>query len=674
MNKQQLQTARLQLWSQNGAARLTLDDVRAWLEMIGFCPVAPLRLPGNPPTPTLVEACAGKPLPEPTLEERAPMQSLLTRLVQTKAAVPLLLISPPGEQPDFVANLEALPFLYAMRGDRDWKAQPAATGQGRVSQLALHCWQELDRNGPQTLSALQRALGSEVTQAAVLRALCELWGHLRVYPQLPVEDADETGSPVWELLVRKYPKQVSIGSAMGQQAALSGILSLYLGAVIAASDDEIVAFLSPLASQSRTREMVHGLTATRQLGRIPFEGGMLLHLKDGLPAELLVDLTTPETSAGDSTLAERPVRGPIRKWEPRPRPARVGDRPFAPREDRKPRLPRESGGERRSSGENAGWKRPEKFAAKKFETGKFEAGKFGKKPFHAGERPAFRSESGGSADRPSADRPFKKPFKRFDTTSRPANASPARDFGGARPQKPWQRPTAAEQPEERRATEGFKKRSSGGPKFRTGGFDPTKPRSAKPAFSKPAFSKPGASKFRTSERPAFRQDAGDGQARPFKKSFAARPPRRDFAAAGEQATSDQGSKFVRRDGAPQDRTKRAPSSRVPSSRAPSSRPSGSKGGWQTKAKPDWKKGRPAAEGRRDDVPRRDRPAGSDAKWDSGKPAAGKFGRNKAGSSKPRPAKHAARKAAAGKPEGQDAARKKPFWAKPMNPKRKKKHD
>ncbi|HUZ04535.1 MAG TPA: hypothetical protein VMU62_04185, partial [Acidobacteriaceae bacterium] len=249
-----------------------MDDVRAWLETIHFCPVAALRLPGNPPMPTLLEACLGKPLPEPTLAERAIMQPLLARLVQAKATVPLLLISPAGEQPDFVANLEALPFLYAMRGDREWKTQPAATGQGRVSQLALHCWQELDKNGPQTLRGLQSALGSEITQAAVLRALCELWGHLRVYPQLQVDDAGENVSPVWELLARSYPKQVSIGSAMGQQAALSGILSLYLSAVIAASDEEIVSFLSPLASQSKTREMVHGLTATRQLGRVPFEG------------------------------------------------------------------------------------------------------------------------------------------------------------------------------------------------------------------------------------------------------------------------------------------------------------------------------------------------------------------------------------------------------------------
>lgn len=723
MNKQQLQTARLQLWSQNGHARLTLDDVRAWLETISFCPVAPLALPGNPSVPTLLEATQGRPFVQATLEERASLQPILARMVQTKAAVPLLMISPASEQPDFIANLEALPLLYAMRGDREWKAAPAATGQRRVSQLALHCWQELDRNGAQTLAELQRSLGGEVTQPAVMRGLCELWGHLRVYPQLAVDDAGENVSPKWELLARTHPKQISIGAGMSQQAALSGVLSLYLAAVIAASDEEIVAFLSPLASQSKTREMVHGLTATRQLGRVPYEGGMLLHLKDGLSEELLVDLSVPEPQEEEGSFAERPARGPIKKWEPRSRPVRTGDRPYVPRERTEERPPRDFGSsDRRSTGPNTGWKRPEKFAA-----GASSAGRFEKKPFRSAAPAGPAGEYKRRPEHDAGERPAFRP------AARPASR-PGRDFRSDKPQKPWQ-PPAAEPRSGEGSSEGYKPRAATGPKFREGGFQQAKPRFSKPGFSKPGFSKSASSKFRparpagegraqgdaprgprreTTERPAtsgkpafrpagrpaFRQDAGSGQNRPFKKDFGSKPVRKNFAAAGEQGGER---KFVKRDDAQGSGSDRPRRTAPGASKFGASRQSGSKGSWQAKPRQDWKNPRPAEEPRIDRPreskprdgrpregkskedrpnegrPRASRPANRDAgSFGAGKPAAGKFGRDKGGSGarsgKARPAKHAARKAAAGRPAAQGPPRKEPFWAKPMNPKRKKKHD
>ena len=52
---------------------------------------------------------------------------------------------------------------------------------------------------------------------------------------------------------------------MAQATALSALISLYLDTVIAATSDEIETFLSPLAPRSRIREVVSGLTTTRQL-------------------------------------------------------------------------------------------------------------------------------------------------------------------------------------------------------------------------------------------------------------------------------------------------------------------------------------------------------------------------------------------------------------------------
>ena len=632
MNQQQVQTARLQRWSQDGNARLTLEDAQAWLETVGFCPLAPLLLPGQPPTPTLLEAFLGKPLPQPTFAERASLQSLLARLVQAKAAVPLLLLSPPGEQPDFVATLEALPFLYAMRGDRDWKAPPAQIGQGRVSHLALHCWQQIERNGPQTLGVLQRALGNEMTEAAVLRALCELWGHLRVVPQLQVGDAGESTPPVWELLSRKYPKQVSIGAGMGQSAALSGILSLYLSAVLAASDAEIVAFFSPLASQSKTREMVHGLTATRQLGRIPYEGGMLLHLKDGLPAELLVDLSEPTIFANENDPAARPARGPIRKWEPRSRPEK-SDRPaysnrpekFARPERPAPRPERPAAGS---------------FAAKKFSAAKpfspekkfSSAKKFpAAKPF-----PSSDAQQRGAHDRPQRSYPTASHPDAPRSTARPAASGERPAF---RPTRPGSRPGFGARP--------FSQKSFPSKPFppKAKPFPPKDGTTQERPFAKSSFPKRPLPK-RWDAKPGPRRDASatggqvNREQRGGKPDGARRPSRdqqpiRDQRPSGDRKPGGD-RKFVRRDGPPQDRAQDR------RQKAPNASQAGPKPRWKREGKPPSRFG-----------------------------AGRKAGAGKATSGKVREEKSGASASGASKAPQADTPRKEPFWAKPMHPKRKK---
>jgi hypothetical protein len=640
LNKEQLQTARLPLWGQNEKVQATQDAVQAWMEKIGFCPVAPLLLPGGPPTPTLLEACLGRPLPQPTLAERTSIAPMLARLAQAKVAVPLLLVSPPGEQPDFVAGMDALPFLYAMRGDRNWRLPPAATGQGRVSQLALHCWQELDRNGPQTLGILRRALGQEVTEAAVLRALGELWGHLRVFPQLVAEG--EGLSPTWELLSRQFPKQVSIGAGMGQPAALSGILSLYLGAVIAASDEEIVAFLSPLASQSRVREMLHGLTATRQLGRVPYEGGMLLHLKDGLPPELLVEVPGPAEEAAflghparkvmgrpmerrpmvpaaqergpakDGPVEHGPVgqypmeqgrapRGPIRKWEPRSRPV--------------PRIHAERSG-------------PVREGARK---GKGATGR----PHAGGERQKERPEW---KQRPGGD------FGGQRSNAGPRAGSQAGPNAG--PGAGWKRPERTRQtdrPEQTGRPERFATGKPGPEKFRAG-------RPARPAG-----------------RQAFRAETGSAPHRPFPKRMdATSGPRKQFPAPGGPRGEGR---YVRRDGpqegqlnwpqgGPQERPRRTYSG------APRTGPAKFGAGKPNAGK--FRAAKPGPEGPATGKLGRERTGPDKARSSKGRSGKGGFGKSG-------PDKSVSSKAKDRKTGAPAAGGKQPFWAKPMHRKRKK-HD
>ena len=103
---------------------------------------------------------------------------------------------------------------------------------------------------------LATQLGKEVTEAAVLRALTELWHRLRV---LPVPQPD--GAPtLWELTTTRFTKHIKAGANAGQPTALSALISLYLRQAIVASEDEIETFLSPVAARSRIRDVVHALT------------------------------------------------------------------------------------------------------------------------------------------------------------------------------------------------------------------------------------------------------------------------------------------------------------------------------------------------------------------------------------------------------------------------------
>jgi len=214
-----------------------------------------------------------------TAEQKEEARRMLARLVAEGAAVPLNLLGGPGELPDFVCSAQAFSFVYTLRGDKGWKLAPSTSGALRVSQLALHAWEILKEKGPLTAMALVPELGREVTEAAVLRAMTELWAIQRVIP-LPQTDGSAT---VWELVTGKFIRHLKAGSNAGQPTALSALLSLYLGQVVAATTEEMEVFLSPLAARSRIREIVNGLGASRQLDEIVLEGKTLHYIAGDLP-------------------------------------------------------------------------------------------------------------------------------------------------------------------------------------------------------------------------------------------------------------------------------------------------------------------------------------------------------------------------------------------------------
>ena len=313
MTAEQLEAARAERMRQNGHGAITIEDVRTWIEETGLCIFLPRSaqagqsvqalLTAPTATPTFVEAVAGQRTNEPTLELIAAAESLLVRLEAEGVAVRLNLAGQPGDQPDYVVAGWVLPYIYALRGDRDWRRSPQLTGSRQVSQLAVHAAKQLD-SANMTATQIRDALGKEVTEAAVLRALHELWKQLRIIPVVP-----EVGQPaLWQPLRQRFQKAIAEGASTSQVTAISVLASIYLQAVIAASMEDVEMFLSPLTSRSKIREVVRGLAATRQVHSTSMGHSPMYYVAGTLPEfpvapSFQINPSIPSSYRGSSYLA-----------------------------------------------------------------------------------------------------------------------------------------------------------------------------------------------------------------------------------------------------------------------------------------------------------------------------------------------------------------------------------
>ncbi len=278
MTAEQLEASRAERMRQNGHGALTLEDARVWIEETGLCLFLPRRQFSSSIAPSFVEAVAGHQNSTPDPKHIALAEELLVRLETDGVAVRLNLLGQPGEQPDFVVAAWVLPYVYALRGDRDWRRCPQLTGSRQVSQLAVQAYKHLE-TGDTTLSALTRALGSGVTEGAVLRAITELWQQLRI---IPVVSAP--GKPAqWQLLRARFQKAIAEGASTSQVTAISVLASIYLQAVIAAGMEEVELFLAPLTARSKVREVLRGLVATRQVHTISMGHSPQFYVAGTLP-------------------------------------------------------------------------------------------------------------------------------------------------------------------------------------------------------------------------------------------------------------------------------------------------------------------------------------------------------------------------------------------------------
>lgn len=263
MTAEQLEVSRAERMRLNGNGALTFEDARTWIEETGLCLFLPRRQFSTSVAPSFVEAIAGHRNSNPDPKHIALAEELLVRLETDGVAVRLNLLGQPGEHPDFVVAAWVLPYVYALRGDRDWRRNPQLTGSRQVSQLAVQAYKLLEA-GETTIPSLKHTLGREVTEQAVLRAITELWQQLRIIPVISAPGQ----TAKWQLLRVRYQKAIAEGASTSQVTAISVLASIFLQAVIAATMEDVELFLAPLTARSKVREVLRGLLATRQVHTI----------------------------------------------------------------------------------------------------------------------------------------------------------------------------------------------------------------------------------------------------------------------------------------------------------------------------------------------------------------------------------------------------------------------
>ena len=529
----------------------TLEAARDFVNRYGLVLFGPRPL--GAPAPSLVEATLGAAKSSVTPAEAEIARSLVGRLVAEGSALPLNLLGGPGDVPDFVVSTAAFPFVFTLRGDKGWKRAPETSGAVKVTTLALHVFEALTEKGALTVPEIVHEVGREINEPAVTRALSELWAMLRVIPST----LGSGGTTRWELTTARFLKAVKAGANAGQPTALSALISLYLGQVYLATEDEICAFLSPLTARSRVRDVLHGLSAGQQLSEAVLEGKTVLFLPDSLPnfapgadpdgnsapsvqsreqfgpaSDGRVDASSAEAS-GEGTVErirrfdggaaeagrDRSLRG---KPSPRPGGLRSGPPRANPRSgDESERAPRPASRGPHADGPQRSFEdRPQRA--------------FEKRPQRAFGEGRPRPSAGappreGGSDRPSFSRPWDE--EKRDRPARPAGDRPfrpARPAFGARP--PFG------------ARPAFGTQDSRPPRREDG--------AGRPPFGKtdrgdrndrPSFRREGAG-----GAPPFRTREGGAGGRPFRSSFSpeggapgdrkpggdARPPRREGGSGG----------------------------------------------------------------------------------------------------------------------------------------------
>ncbi|HET9182690.1 MAG TPA: crosslink repair DNA glycosylase YcaQ family protein [Candidatus Angelobacter sp.] len=275
MTEQELQQLRARKWHLDGSPVRTLEEAREFITDIGFCVMYPQRTLHA--VPSLIGAYAGSAerLPDSKHAFADPRSkeatALMVRLLRERSAYEMSLF----QGADLIVSGALFPYFYALVADRNPKASPRVRVQGAtVSPLAVDVFHSIQKNGPLSKNRLRELVSRELSDAALDRALGELWSILKI---VRVDYRGGEGV-LWDVLYRWSAPVVKEALDISEPEAISALLSKFLEATVAASQEEIETFFSHLTSRSKIREAINALLSARELSFVGAGAKTLIRL------------------------------------------------------------------------------------------------------------------------------------------------------------------------------------------------------------------------------------------------------------------------------------------------------------------------------------------------------------------------------------------------------------
>jgi hypothetical protein len=262
MTEQDLDQLRGHKWRPDGNAVRTLEQARAFIAEVGFCVMYPERSLHGVPSFMGAYAGSAEGLPDAKHAFADPRSreatDLMVRLLRERSAYEMPLF--PGT--DLIVAASLFPYFYALVADQTPKAPPKVRAQGtRVSPLAVDVFLAIQKDGPLSKDRLRELVSRELSDAALDRALGELWSILKI---VRVDYREQEGA-LWDVLYRWSGDVVKEALDISEPEAISALLSKFLETMVAASQEEIEAFFTHVTSRSKVREAINALLSAREL-------------------------------------------------------------------------------------------------------------------------------------------------------------------------------------------------------------------------------------------------------------------------------------------------------------------------------------------------------------------------------------------------------------------------
>ncbi len=192
-------------------------------------------------------------------------------------------------------------WVTAIRASR---RRPAA--RSGYSPLAVDTFPIIQKEGPISKYRLRELLGGDISEAALDRALDELWAKLRITRV----DYKQDEGVFWDVLFRWSPDAVKEGMHVSVAEALTALVSKYLDCVLAAQQEEVEQFFSHLIGRARVREAINALQAARELSFVHVGGRVMLQVTSLQAPQPLV-VRKPKSQA---EVRSRFLRDPACRW------------------------------------------------------------------------------------------------------------------------------------------------------------------------------------------------------------------------------------------------------------------------------------------------------------------------------------------------------------------------